>query len=370
MKPFPTGIGSHYLSLLSSYISRFPDKEYIIIFNDRGEKIVKESFAKLQVRYVRVNINGGSLKQYFLFWYLAIIYRKLKPDLLLTDIWSSFPFMPKYLLIIYDLIGFHNIAKTSFKQKLYDKVFYPYMARFAVGLIASTKSVKDDIETYFHIPSKRIHIITPSVSQEYIAPLDETYIQSIIEKYQLPSQYIVYVGNRRPHKNLETAFQVLQKILPKYPSLYLVLIGGYDTEKVKNSVDIDTLLSQHYTNIAKHVLVLGRVQQNSEVKAILNKSVALICPSRFEGVGLTPLEASFSGTCVIASNISAIREVMDNGAMFADPRDADTFANHLERILEHFEVREEYIYKGLKAASRFSWESAAIKLHEVITSCI
>jgi glycosyltransferase involved in cell wall biosynthesis len=68
------------------------------------------------------------------------------------------------------------------------------------------------------------------------------------------------------------------------------------------------------------------------VDAYRRASVA-VCPSRFEGFGLTPLEAIGSGTPVVASDIPPHREFVAKAALLVDPDDEDALTRAIETAL-------------------------------------
>ena len=88
--------------------------------------------------------------------------------------------------------------------------------------------------------------------------------------------------------------------------------------------------------LARSLGVQYRIQSDASdadvVEAYRRASVA-VCPSRFEGFGLTPLEAIASGTPVVASDIPPHREFIATAAQLVDPDDEDALAQAIERAL-------------------------------------
>jgi glycosyltransferase involved in cell wall biosynthesis len=68
------------------------------------------------------------------------------------------------------------------------------------------------------------------------------------------------------------------------------------------------------------------------VEAYRRASV-VVCPSRFEGFGLTGIEALACGTPVVASDIPPHREFLDDRATYAAVDDVAGFATAIERAL-------------------------------------
>jgi len=71
------------------------------------------------------------------------------------------------------------------------------------------------------------------------------------------------------------------------------------------------------------------------------------------------LEAMASGTRVISSTTSSLPEVAGDAALFFPPDDAQALASAIETLLGNGSLAEQLRDKGLKQASRFSWERAA-----------
>jgi alpha-1,3-rhamnosyl/mannosyltransferase len=85
----------------------------------------------------------------------------------------------------------------------------------------------------------------------------------------------------------------------------------------------------------------------------------LLWPSLYEGFGLPPLECMASGTPVIASNTSAIPEVVGDAGRLVDPLNVDAIADALRQALEDDVWHQRSAAAGLERSRRFSWESCA-----------
>ena len=89
------------------------------------------------------------------------------------------------------------------------------------------------------------------------------------------------------------------------------------------------------------------------------EAVALVHPSRYEGFGLTALEAMRAGVPVLAARSPGVVEVCADAALYADPDDPEGFAALLERIAGDAELRDRLRTRGSHRANDFSWASCA-----------
>jgi len=93
---------------------------------------------------------------------------------------------------------------------------------------------------------------------------------------------------------------------------------------------------------------------------LYNGAEALIFPTLYEGFGAPPLEAMACGTPVVASNVTAVPEVVGDAAVLIDPYDVEQMAEGIHQILSDHGLRAELVRKGLQRARSFTWEKAAL----------
>jgi glycosyltransferase involved in cell wall biosynthesis len=68
------------------------------------------------------------------------------------------------------------------------------------------------------------------------------------------------------------------------------------------------------------------------------------------------------GTPVIASNVSALPEVVGDAALLVDPLDVAALADAIARVLADDRLRKELSARGIERAARFSWARCADEL--------
>jgi glycosyltransferase involved in cell wall biosynthesis len=72
-----------------------------------------------------------------------------------------------------------------------------------------------------------------------------------------------------------------------------------------------------------------------------------------------------SGTPVIASNASALAEVLGPAARLVDPRDAVGLADAIRTVLADDTLRRTLRDEGLLRAARYRWDTSAERVLEV-----
>jgi glycosyltransferase involved in cell wall biosynthesis len=122
-------------------------------------------------------------------------------------------------------------------------------------------------------------------------------------------------------------------------------------------------------NHKNEVIFTGHLSQEHLAQAFASAE-ALVYVPYFEGFGVPIIEAFASGTPVIAGNRSSLPEVAGDAALLVDPFDIKQIAAAMKSITESPELRHELIAKGVKRATLFSWDDAAVKVWDILVSVV
>jgi glycosyltransferase involved in cell wall biosynthesis len=118
------------------------------------------------------------------------------------------------------------------------------------------------------------------------------------------------------------------------------------------------------SNLGSHVIFPGYVPSD-ELPAFYSAADLFVFPSLYEGFGLPPLEAMACGTPVVASNASALPEVVGDAALMVDPYSVAALADGMRRVLADPALQAALQARGLKRAAEFSWTRTALQTLEV-----
>jgi glycosyltransferase involved in cell wall biosynthesis len=101
---------------------------------------------------------------------------------------------------------------------------------------------------------------------------------------------------------------------------------------------------------------------DDELPSLYAGAEAFVLPSHYEGFGLTVLEAMAVGTPVVASDVTALPELVRDAGVLVDPRDPAAIADAIDRARGDDELAR----RGIERARRFTWASTAEQLHGLL----
>lgn len=204
----------------------------------------------------------------------------------------------------------------------------------------------------------RLSVIPLGVGDEWSAP--PPHLSGERERFlDALRPFLLCVGNRKPHKNMETAVDVLARVRRDIPSLRLVVAGedfGEDGEVMRRA---------RAHGLSDAVIAVGRVD-DGELRALYARAAALLFPSRYEGFGLPPLEAMEAGVPVVASDAASVPEVVGDAGFLHAPDDAEGMAADVLRLLTDEGLREEMVRRGRARAASFRWQATAERTADAI----
>jgi glycosyltransferase involved in cell wall biosynthesis len=267
---------------------------------------------------------------------------------ILDLMWLGFPFYKNSLGLI-DKLYFATLGKAFAKK--------------SINIITDSEHAKSDIIRFWKINSKKITVIPLSLSNRYTPVNDLRLLEKTKIKFNLPNKYILYLGNFKPHKNVESLVKAFKKIESKFAKYKLVLAGPLDKygQSLKNITNKLGLIDK--------VIFTDTIREKDYPEALLSLAEIFVFPTLYEGFGLPPLEAMACGTPVIASNVTSVPEVVGDAGFLVDPTVTE-ISGAISDLLENSEQRKLFSKMGLKRAERFREKETTAKLYKHIISLL
>jgi len=264
------------------------------------------------------------------------------------------------------VVTIHDCIHLMFPQYLTHHMSYAY-ARASIWTAAHksdriftvSEQSKRDILKFFKVPPEKI-VVTPNAIDERfnMAPSDEL-VRQTRERYQLSNSYILYVGNIKPHKNLERLIEAFDYVRSQGRSELELLIIGDEISKLQT-----LRRAVHKHKLHRYVRFHGHVADQT-LAVLYRLASVFVFPSLYEGFGLPPLEAMASGTPVVTSNVSSLPEVVGDAAVLVDPYSADAIAQGILKVLHSSHLRAELREKGFARVREYSWMRSVERVREV-----
>jgi glycosyltransferase involved in cell wall biosynthesis len=262
------------------------------------------------------------------------------------------------------VVTIHDLTHLTHREFLPNRLAYYYAkfmlraaAHHAVRIVTVSEFSKRSICESLNIPEEKVHVIHNALSERFrcARPADS----SCLQKFRIRKPYLLFVGLLKPHKNVQgllRAFAVLPAQLRD--SHQLVIIGKLDSYYPALRKIVEEL------SLEKDVLFTGQVS-DEELHAIYVGATVFVLPSLNEGFGFPVLEAMACGIPVIASDNSAMPEVVGDAGILVDPKDYRSIARGIEAMLTDAALREKFSLIGKQRAQLFSRREFALRHLEV-----
>jgi alpha-1,3-rhamnosyl/mannosyltransferase len=312
------GIGTYIRGLLGGLVSLGSDDEYIV-FAPAGAQI-PPAVANI-VEHIVLDAPHYSVRELITLGRAA---GRARLDVFHAPHYVV-PFTRVPLVVtIHDLIHLHQPMRNPLAP-LYARVMIRRAIQHARCVLTVTETVKAQLET--ELGAKNV-IVTPN----------GVTVPATADGRLPTADSFLYVGNDKPHKNVDTLIEALARI----PDARLILAGApFDRFRGHERIDVRGFVSE------------------DELSSLYRNAIALVMPSLEEGFGLPAAEAMAHGTAVITSNAPALVEVTGDAALHAEARDAGALAAAMMRVARDADLRASLGAKGIERARRFTWKRCA-----------
>ena len=234
---------------------------------------------------------------------------------------------------IHDLIHLHQPMRNPL-ARIYARAMIRRAVRKARVVLTVSEAVKRELESEVGAASV---VVTPN-------GIDPVFSPKTAEK-----GHFLYVGNDKPHKNVDALVAAFARTGEKR----LVLAGG-TFERFRGR---------------ENVIVRGFVS-DEELVDLYRRAIALVMPSHEEGFGLPAAEAMACGTAVITSLAPALVEITGDAALHADARSIDALADAMTLVARDASLRDSLAARGVERARFFTWKRCADATRDAFKSVL
>jgi glycosyltransferase involved in cell wall biosynthesis len=276
--------------------------------------------------------------------------------------YTSWPLLfSKSVPVVYDLSFEHfpHYVEPS-NQKFLSTNVRKAVERAEKIVTISTNSQKE-ITEFFNIPNSKVPIVYPGIDQSSFYKWPAAEVAKIKATYGIHGDYILFVGNIEPRKNLKNlllAYEQLSTETRKNYSLLLVGARGWLDGEIFDIIERLRIAGNHIQQ------PIGYVKDEHRA-ALYSGSSLFVYPSQYEGFGIPPVEAMACGVPVITSDNSSLPEAVGSAALTVSAESVEQLTQAINDVLSDPKLRKKLVDEGFKQADKFVWQREAKKLLKI-----
>jgi glycosyltransferase involved in cell wall biosynthesis len=350
-----TGIGRALYDFLE-YVDRTADAE-VVAFSTRP----------LPVKFMS-RVRNRVIKGPWTLWWdqveLPVAIKQERIDVFYSPYYKV-PFLApcRKVCAVLDLINWKFDGyrqEMSSREKFLHQVVMPWHIHAADAVVTCSQHSYEDIFNAYHPENGKVKVVPLTVSACFKPEIDQKRMLEVRDWFGIPGSYILYVGNFKAHKNVETLIDAFAVLAKEYSHLTLVLAGpkvhGYG--RLVNRCLKDGLDGR--------VVFTDKVIDEETSQLLYAGAEVCVMPSLYEGFGLPPLEAMACGTPVVCSRATSLPEVVGDAAILVDPLSASEMAHAVRGLLRHEDLRRAFVYAGFQQVAKFRAGTVMPRMLDVI----
>ncbi|WP_419870910.1 glycosyltransferase family 4 protein [Chryseobacterium sp. CT-SW4] len=343
-----SGLGNYSRDLIRILSRYYPENEYILLNKNQSER-GREILSQPNVKFAATT--KGSLARQLKMGKDAQrlnvdIFHGLSGELPLK--WEKKTI--KKVVTIHDLIFMRYPQYYSFFDRKIHLWKFRKAALLADKIIAISEQTKQDIIHYLKVPETKVEVIYQGCHQAFKEEQQKDFKEAVQQKFNLPERYILNVGTIENRKNLLNIVKAIDKT-----EIPLVVVG----KKTKYYQKIEKYIRKN--KMEKQIHFLEGVSME-ELAVLYKLADIFVYPSFFEGFGIPVIEALFSKTVVVTSNVSCLPEAGGPDSVYVDPSQYLDIQAKIKFLWDNAEERKRRSDKGFEFVQKFNDQTIAGEL--------
>lgn len=227
-------------------------------------------------------------------------------------------------------------------------------------VIAISDATLADVLSIHRVPKHRVKRVYNGVDVTKWSKPPSLESRRVLEDFGLErGRFALFVGGYHWHKNVEGMVGGIARARAEGTDISLVWAG--QLSQTHRDLIMSTATS---AGIPNAVRLIGYAS-DEQISVLYRCAVAHTLLSRFEGFGLTVIEAMASGCPVVTTKAGSLAEIAGDAAITVDPEDVAGIGAALTRLATDAEYHREFAQRGRARAPEFDLEVQARAMVEV-----
>lgn len=354
-----TGIGRYINELMKALLLIDQKNEYMTLVRDNlSEEHPLIQLEAPNLMKISVNLERLSFKQH---WTTQGLVRRYQ-----SDVYHHPHFDLPLGISTPSVVTIHDVKylrhpeffpNRSRLKREYMKWIFQSSLRRANKVITVSKATKNDLCEMFSINREKVCVVHHGVHS--ISKNHHNTDQDFFVAYCIKKPILLFVGERRPHKNLLRLIDAFHSVIKTVGrELQLVIVG-------KSYKDYDAPERAIAERGLDQQVILMDYLEDEFLEILYRNAEMLILPSLYEGFGFPILEAMKFDLPVIGANTSSIPEILGNTGLLVDPLNPEEIAEKIISLLTSQRLREKLIRLGRERVKEFTWRKTALNTLKV-----
>jgi len=208
-----------------------------------------------------------------------------------------------------------------------------WLSRWDDRIIVLSDHVGRYVTEVGRVPPEKIRRVYYGISMDRPLALSEGQVREVRRDLGLPPSgpFVLSVGRLDPQKGYPYLIEAMREVLEVLPDARLVIVGGAQQASAPYVADLRTMAAA--PDLAGKVLFAG---ERTDVPRLMAACDVFALASLWEGFGLVFAEAMAASKPVVATNVSAIPEVVVDGetGILVPPANPPALAQALIRLCQ------------------------------------
>jgi glycosyltransferase involved in cell wall biosynthesis len=287
--------------------------------------------------------------------HLGSVFEGLRHDVVTT--WPAELERPRIAATVHDLIPM-TLREMYLDGHWREAGLVPWYARCldelaaCAPLLANSEATRAEVLRHLSLPPERVVVVGGGASPGFAPPPpDPVAREALLRRYDLAEGYLLYLGAGDFRKNEGLLLRAYAALPEGLRARHRLAIGHVNPPHLREMA--------RGAGVAEGEMVCLPFIPDRDLPGLYAAAGLFVMPSLAEGFGLPLLEAMACGAPCIASNRSALPEVLARSDALFDPEDAEGLTRLMQRLLEAPELRADLAAYGPRRARDFSWDRVA-----------